>query len=43
MTNQINKEENNEVVPLDIALGNIIKIIEKQKEEHTQQQPNKPS
>ena len=34
MTNQTNKEDNNEVVPLDIALNNVIKIIEKQKEEH---------
>ena len=30
MTNQTNKEDNNEVVPLDIALNNVIKIIEKQ-------------
>lgn len=43
MTNQTNKEDNNEVVPLDIALNNVIKIIEKQKEEHTKQQLDKPS
>jgi len=43
MTNQTNKEDNNEVVPLDIALNNVIKIIEKQKEEHTKQQSDKPS
>lgn len=43
MNNQTNKEENSEVLPLDIALNNVIKIIEKQKEEHYKEQLNKKS